>query len=131
MAGLSWYEKAILGSTAVFVLVTGGWFLNRQNSTQHYTVSILAQQEAVQPEAPEEAGWPDSLLEGERIDLNRADVYDLGRLPGIGGKRAQAIVDEREQHGSFHYPEDLTAVKGIGPSKLEGFREMLDMSEGE
>lgn len=65
------------------------------------------------------------------ISVNRADAEELTQLKGVGDALAQAIVDEREQHGSFHYPEDLTAVKGIGPSKLEGFREMLDMSEGE
>ena len=65
------------------------------------------------------------------ISVNRADAKDLLQLPGVGETVAQAIIDERELHGPYHYPEDLTAAKGVGMSRLEGFRELLDMSEGE
>ena len=36
-----------------------------------------------------------ALAPGERIDLNRASVSELMRLPGVGEKRAQAIVAQR------------------------------------
>ena len=65
-----------------------------------------------------EDGYPDSLLEGEVIDLNTASVADLTRLPGIGEKRAQAIVDYRESSGPFQSVEELTEVKGIGEGIL-------------
>ena len=38
---------------------------------------------------------------------------------------AALIVAERREHGPFHYPEDLTAVKGIGPKTLEKFHDMI------
>ena len=65
-----------------------------------------------------EDGYPDSLLEGEVIDLNTASAADLTRLPGIWEKRAQAIVDYRESSGPFQSVEELTEVKGIGEGIL-------------
>ena len=80
---------------------------------------ILGLSAADYPDLPEvEDGYPDSLLEGEVIDLNTASAADLTRLPGIGEKRAQAIVDYRESSGPFQSVEELTEVKGIGEGIL-------------
>ena len=68
---------------------------------------------------------------GAWLDLNRADASELAELPGIGETLAQAILDEREAHGPFHYPEDLIAVRGIGQSRLESIRGWIDLSEGD
>ena len=89
MAGISRFEKGVLLLTAGFVLFTGGWFLDGQNTSEPYTVTVSAPQEPSAPdpalqEAPAEGARPDSLLPGEVIDLNAADAYDLDRLPGIG-----------------------------------------------
>ena len=54
-----------------------------------------------------------ALPPGERIDLNRAPVTELMRVPGLGVKRAQAIVSHRQRH-PFRRPEDVIAVKGLG-----------------
>jgi competence protein ComEA len=56
-----------------------------------------------------------ALPAGERIDLNRATVTELMRLPGVGEKKAQAIVAHRQRR-PFRRPEEVTAVKGLGPS---------------
>ncbi len=61
--------------------------------------------------APALAGKP-ALAQGERIDLNTATVADLMRLPGVGKKRAQAIVAWREKR-RFRRPEEVTQVKGM------------------
>jgi competence protein ComEA len=55
------------------------------------------------------------LAAGERIDLNRASIAELMRLPGIGEKRAKAIVDRRA-HRPFRRPEDVLLVRGLGRS---------------
>lgn len=47
-----------------------------------------------------------------------AGLEELQTLPGIGEKRAQAIVDDREANGPFRIPEDLTRVSGIGEGIL-------------
>src|SRR2546429_3855452 len=41
------------------------------------------------------------LLPGERVDLDRADVTEITRLPRIGPAFAQRIVGWRDQHGPF------------------------------
>ncbi|MDQ0718921.1 competence protein ComEA [Paenibacillus sp. W4I10] len=54
-----------------------------------------------------------------KIDVNTASVSKLTELPGIGEKKAQAIVDYRNAHGPYAKVSDLTKVKGIGMKMLE------------
>ncbi len=58
------------------------------------------------------------LPNGVKIPLNQAAVVTLETLPGIGVKKAQAIVAYRRAHGLFTSLEQLSAVKGIGPKLL-------------
>ena len=55
------------------------------------------------------------LAPADRIDLNRAGVAELMRLPGVGEKKAQAIVAHRAK-SPFQKPEDGVTVKGLGPA---------------
>jgi competence protein ComEA len=54
-----------------------------------------------------------------KIVLNRANIEELGRLPGVGPKRAQAIIDLRSKLGRFRRATDLLRIKGIGPKSLK------------
>lgn len=54
-----------------------------------------------------------------RINVNTADAAALTDLPGIGEKKAQAIIDYRSSKGAFRSLADLGKVKGIGPKMLE------------
>ena len=133
MAGMTRYERAVLGAAAAFLLFTGGWFLGKQNQSAPYQVSTTKQEQqetTVQPEQsrPEK---PDSLLEGERIDLNEADLYDLQRLPGIGEKRARDILAYRQENGPFESVEDLTLVNGIGDGIMEELRDYVTVGTEE
>ena len=62
------------------------------------------------------------------VCINQAKAEEMILLPGIGEKTAQLIIIERESHGPFHYPEDLEAVKGIGPKSIIKFRDMIDLN---
>lgn len=54
------------------------------------------------------------------VNVNTASAAELAEmLSGIGEKKAQAIVDFRDENGFFVGLEDLSAVKGIGESLLE------------
>lgn len=132
MAGLTRGEKLILALTAGFVLVSGGMFLAERQPQQDYQVTTTQRRQGPAAEQAEETqtAWPDSLLEGERINVNTADVLDLQRLPGIGEKRAQDIVDYREEHGPFESVEDLTQISGIGEGILAGLRDYVSVSDG-
>ena len=59
-------------------------------------------------------------METITVNVNEADAETMaGVLTGIGIRRAQAIVDYREQYGRFYSAEELTAVKGIGQATIE------------
>ncbi|GEB71686.1 MULTISPECIES: ComEA family DNA-binding protein [Pseudoalteromonas] len=55
----------------------------------------------------------------ETVSINNADTKVLAQLPGIGEKKAQAIVDYRQENGDFENLSDLSNVKGIGKKLLE------------
>lgn len=57
----------------------------------------------------------------ERVDVNHASVEDLRKLPGIGPKMSQRIVDAREK-AKFQTVDELRRVPGIGPKTLERLR---------
>ncbi|HEY6005576.1 MAG TPA: helix-hairpin-helix domain-containing protein [Anaeromyxobacter sp.] len=69
------------------------------------------------------------LPPGERVDLNRATVSELMRVPGIGQKKAQAIVALRQRQ-PFRRVEDVLAVKGLGPAWLAKVKASLVVSPG-
>jgi competence protein ComEA len=46
-------------------------------------------------------------------------------IPGIGPVLARRIIEFREQHGKITSIDELDAVKGIGPAKLEKLKAHL------
>ena len=127
MEGKSRFGLAVLALSAAFCLVCATWYLARTSSPEPWLVSSTRRPAAEHQDAsePEKVPRPDSLLPGEVIDLNTADIYDLQRLPGIGEKRAQDIITYREEHGPFRTADELTEVSGIGPVILENLREYV------
>jgi competence protein ComEA len=63
--------------------------------------------------------------EDDPVFLNEATVDDLRRLPGIGEKRALAVLELRRKLGRFKQVEDLLRVKGIGRSTLRKLRPLV------
>ena len=59
------------------------------------------------------------------VFLNTATATDLRRLPGIGDKRANAILALRARLGRFRAVEDLLKVKGIGRAMLKRLRPLV------
>jgi competence protein ComEA len=55
------------------------------------------------------------------INVNEAKQDELQKLPGIGPKLSQRIVDERTK-AAFKSVDDLRRVAGIGPKTLEKLR---------
>jgi len=65
----------------------------------------------------------------QKIDINRAEVWLLQALPGIGEIRAQAIVDYRHQNGLFHNINELIKVKGIGATTYEQIKHLITVAD--
>jgi competence protein ComEA len=59
------------------------------------------------------------------VYLNTATLDDLRRLPGVGPKRAEAILALRTQKGRFRSVEELMRVKGIGRSTMRKLRPLM------
>ncbi|WP_340025252.1 helix-hairpin-helix domain-containing protein [Paenibacillus sp. FSL K6-1096] len=77
---------------------------------------------------PAEAGAAGSAAPAApdgRINVNTADAKALMDLPGIGEKKAQAIIDFRSSKGAFRSANELGKVKGIGPKLLEKLKPLV------
>ena len=64
-----------------------------------------------------------------KIDLNRAEWYELIILPGIGEKKARAIVEYRKGTGSFKNIEQLCGVNGIGTETVKRIKDLVFINE--
>jgi Helix-hairpin-helix motif len=63
------------------------------------------------------------------LDLNRATVAELSRLPGVGPGLARRILEDRDRRGPFNSPEALGRIVGLGPKKLAALRELVTVGE--
>lgn len=74
--------------------------------------------------AQAESSQPDSLLFERdyeiKYDLRNVTKDELITIPGIGEKRAQDILDYRNEHG-FQSKQELMNVKGIGTATFAKF----------
>jgi len=68
--------------------------------------------------APPAARSP-GITEDGKVILNLADATQLTRLPGVGKRRAEAIIELRARLKRFRRPQDLLRVRGIGVRTLK------------
>jgi len=67
-----------------------------------------------------------SALWAGNVNINTADAKTLAvELNGIGAKKAQAIIDYRNEHGVFTNLEDLRNVKGISSKTIDKNKENI------
>lgn len=59
------------------------------------------------------------------ININTAELRDFIKLPGIGEKTAQKIIEYRNTVKKFRSLKELLNVKGIGPSKFEKIKKYI------
>lgn len=64
-----------------------------------------------------------------KVDINRADTALLRRIPGVGKKISEAIVEYRERLGGFHSVEQLMEIKIVSPELLEWFEVSADVQK--
>jgi len=90
---------------------------------------FIDRQTIADPQPPRGDHWNDLA---DRLDPNAADWTELAALPGLGEKRAKAIVAKREalraidpKSPPFRKPEDLYKVNGIGWAMTEQLKRYL------
>lgn len=65
----------------------------------------------------------------DKVNINTATPSELETLNGIGEKTAAAIIQYREENGTFQSVKDLVNVKGIGTKILIKVIDSVTVSE--
>lgn len=63
----------------------------------------------------------------EKININTANKDELQKLDGIGEKKAEKIIEYRQQHGEFKSADDLKNVNGFGDKTVARLKDQLSV----
>jgi len=64
------------------------------------------------------------------VDLNHATLDELTKLPGVGKKMAEKMLDHRRMNGRFQSVDDLLKIKGVGAKRIEKLRPLVTCGPG-
>ncbi|MGM0239685.1 helix-hairpin-helix domain-containing protein [Enterococcus sp. AZ103] len=116
-----------------------GGFLEEADRNQVNFSKLLTDQEVIFipkiGETPPTIQAGETIISGDsssdetgKVNINTADSTELQTLSGIGEKKAQDILNYREENGSFQKLEDLLNVSGIGEKTLENLRDFITIN---
>ena len=115
------YKAATVGLTAL-VLVLLVFFLGmRWIERRAEQIALPAEISAASTDTAAERALPES----GGLDINTATKEELMELPGIGEKKAQAIIDYRNEYGAFLDAAEIMEVDGIGEGIFEKIRDLI------
>jgi competence protein ComEA len=72
---------------------------------------------------------PSTTFSPGEMDINTASVEDLEKLPHIGRKTADAIVQFRSENGPFRRVEHLLLIRGISETRLVELRPFVRVGD--
>lgn len=68
---------------------------------------------------------PLSAASPNAININTASADELERLPHIGRKTAEAIVNHRTEHGAFRRVEQVMLIRGVSEVRFKEIRNLI------
>ena len=104
-------QKQILAAALAVVLIAAGALFLIAPVWQPQRPAAYAPVTTAQNPAPEP----------ELIDINTATAEELTALPGLGPRKAAALVAYRTEHGAFASLADAAAVRGISLRMTESW----------
>lgn len=63
--------------------------------------------------------------QGNKININTADLKQLDDIPGVGEATANKILSYRDENGEFKNIEEIKNVNGIGDKKFENMKDLI------
>ena len=63
------------------------------------------------------------------VNINTASSEELQAVPGIGPVTAEKILRMRKTYGAFKSVNDLLAIRGLGPKRLDKMRKYLTVGK--
>lgn len=60
-----------------------------------------------------------------KINLNSASKADLQKIDGVGDKKADKILEYRQQHGQFKSVDELKNISGFGDKTIAKMKDQL------
>jgi len=70
-----------------------------------------------------------ALTVGQRVPFARLSADDLAVLPGIGPLLARKIIAARDARQGFCSWDEVDAIDGVGPSRLEALRQLAEIPD--
>ena len=117
-------EKYVTAGLAALVALLLAFFLGMrliESRSERLTIEPTVSADMTEP--PQKAA-PQS----DCININTATRDELMELDGIGEKKAQAIIDYRNEYGPFTDIEEITAGEGIGSGIFDKIKDDICVS---
>lgn len=85
----------------------------------------FGEQLASSPTSAISNGGNDASTDQDKVNLNTASKDDLIKIDGVGDKKADKILEYRNQKGGFKSPDDLKNISGFGEKTVAKLKDRL------
>lgn len=97
---------------------------------QRIVIPTVEEAEAATQDSAFQEQWlpEETQSSGGRVNINTASEQELSAISGIGAGKAAAIVQYRQENGSFSSVEDIMKVSGIKEGTYEKIKDKITVN---